>query len=64
METGLKPESAAESFSDIASEGSQSLSRIRASPFIPRTDAVKGFIFDVANGLLAKVRSKELRAAT
>jgi len=55
-ETGLKPEWAAESFSDIASDVRQSISRIKASPFIPHTDAVRGFIFDVASGLLEEVK--------
>jgi carbonic anhydrase len=55
-ETGLKPEWAAESFSDIASDVRQSISRIKASPFIPHTDAVRGFIFDVATGLLEEVK--------
>jgi carbonic anhydrase len=52
----LKPEWAAESFSDIASDVLQSISRIKASPFIPHTDAVRGFIFDVASGLLEEVK--------
>jgi len=55
-ETGLKPEWAAESFNDIASDVRQSISRIKASPFIPHTDAVTGFIFDVATGLLEEVK--------
>ena len=55
-ETGLKPEWAAESFNDIASDVRQSISRIKASPFIPHTDAVRGFIFDVASGLLEEVK--------
>jgi carbonic anhydrase len=52
----LKPEWAAESFNDIASDVSQSIARIKASPFIPHTAAVRGFIFDVATGLLEEVR--------
>ena len=55
-ETGLKPEWAAESFSYIASDVLQSISRIKASSFIPHTDAVRGFIFDVASGLLEEVK--------
>jgi len=55
-ETGLKPEWAAESFNDIASDVRQSISRIKASPFIPHTDAVRGFIFDVATGILEEVK--------
>ena len=33
----------------------QSIARITASPFIPRTDAVRGFVLDLATGSLAEV---------
>jgi carbonic anhydrase len=33
----------------------QSVARIKASPFLPHTDAVRGFIFDVATGKLDEV---------
>jgi carbonic anhydrase len=56
QETGLKPEWAAEAFSDLATDVRQSIARIKASPFIPHTDAVRGFIFDVATGLLEEVK--------
>jgi carbonic anhydrase len=55
-ETGIKPTWAAESFSDIEADVRQSMARIKASPFIPHTDAVRGFIFDVATGKLGEVR--------
>jgi carbonic anhydrase len=55
-ETGIKPGWAPESFSDIDVDVRQSIARIKASPFIPHTDAVRGFIFDVATGKLAEVR--------
>ncbi|SBW22536.1 beta-class carbonic anhydrase [Protofrankia symbiont of Coriaria ruscifolia] len=54
-ETGIKPEWAAESFTDLAEDVHQSIARIKANPFIPHTDAVRGFIFDVATGLLTEV---------
>jgi carbonic anhydrase len=54
-EIGIKPEWAAESFSDPAEDVLQSIGRIKASPFIPRTDAVRGFVFDVATGRLSEV---------
>jgi carbonic anhydrase len=54
-ETGIKPAWAAESFSDIEADVRQSMARIKASPFIPHTDAVRGFIFDVATGKLGEV---------
>jgi carbonic anhydrase len=54
-ETGLKPEWAAEAFADLDVDVRQSIKRIKKSPFIPHTDAVRGFIFDVATGLLHEV---------
>jgi carbonic anhydrase len=55
-ETGIKPAWAAESFSDIEADVRQSMARIKASPFVPHTDAVRGFIFDVATGKLGEVK--------
>lgn len=55
-ETGIKPEWAAEAFSDLEVDVKQSIARIKQSPFIPHTDNVRGFIFDVATGLLNEVR--------
>jgi carbonic anhydrase len=54
-ETGIKPTWAAESFGDIDEDVRQSIARITASPFIPHTDAVRGFVFDVATGRLNEV---------
>jgi carbonic anhydrase len=55
-ETGLKPAWAAEAFSDLDRDVRQSMRRITTSPFIPHTDAVRGFVFDVATGLLTEVK--------
>ena len=57
QETGLKPAWAAESFSDLDEDVRQSVGRIKASPFIPHTDQVRGFVFDVATGALTEVQS-------
>jgi carbonic anhydrase len=54
-ETGLKPEWAPESFTDLDEDVRQSLARIQASPFIVHKDSVRGFVFDVATGLLREV---------
>ncbi len=54
-ETGIKPPWAAESFSDLDVDVRQSIARIKASPFIPYTDQVRGFVFDVATGRLREV---------
>lgn len=54
-ETGIKPPWAAEAFPDLAADVRQSIARIKASPFVPHTDAVRGFVFDVASGRLEEV---------
>ena len=54
-ETGIKPPWAPESFTDLDEDVRQSIARITASPFVVHTDAVRGFVFDVATGLLREV---------
>jgi carbonic anhydrase len=54
-ETGIKPEWAAEAFTDLDEDVRQSAARIKASPFIPHKDAIRGFVFDVATGKLNEV---------
>ncbi len=55
QETGIKPEWAAEAFDDLEADVRQSIARIKASPFIPRKDSVRGFVYDVHNGRLTEV---------
>ena len=54
-ETGLKPAWSPEAFGDLDADVRQSIARIKASPFIPRKDSVRGFVFDVATGKLNEV---------
>jgi carbonic anhydrase len=54
-ETGIKPAWAAEAFPDPDDDVRQSIARIKASRFIPHTDSVRGFVFDVATGKLREV---------
>ena len=54
-DTGIKPEWAAETFSDLDEDVRQSIARIKASPFIPRKDQVRGFVYDVHDGRLREV---------
>jgi carbonic anhydrase len=54
-ETGIKPEWAAESFSDLDEDVRQSIARIKASPFIPNKDSVRGFVYEVETGRLREV---------
>jgi len=54
-ETGIKPTWAAEAFGDLDEDVRQSIARIKASPFVPHKDAIRGFVFDVATGTLNEV---------
>ena len=54
-ETGIKPEWAAEAFPDVDEDVRQSLARINASPFIPKKDSVRGFVYEVETGNLREV---------
>ncbi|MEJ7891622.1 MAG: carbonic anhydrase [Solirubrobacteraceae bacterium] len=54
-EVGIKPEWAAEAFGDLDADVKQSLARIQASPFIPKKDNVRGFVYDVHTGGLREV---------
>ena len=54
-ETGIKPGWAAEAFTDLPEDVRQSVARIKASPFVPHKESIRGFIFDVATGKLSEV---------
>ena len=55
QDTGIKPEWAAESFANLDGDVRQSIARIKASPFIPRKDSVRGFVYEVETGRLREV---------
>src|ERR1700754_1432254 len=54
-DVGIKPAWAAESFTDLDEDVRQSIARIKASPFIPRKESVRGFVYDVETGRLREV---------
>ncbi len=54
-DTGIKPEWAVETFSDLDEDVRQSIARIKASPFIPKKDSVRGFVYEVETGNLREV---------
>jgi carbonic anhydrase len=56
QDTGIKPGWAAEAFDDLDTDVRQSIARIKASPFIPSKDSIRGFVFDVADGTLREVK--------
>ncbi|HEY7432354.1 MAG TPA: carbonic anhydrase [Streptosporangiaceae bacterium] len=54
-DTGIKPAWSAESFTSLDEDVRQSIVRIKTSPFLPHTESVRGFVFDVATGKLNEV---------
>lgn len=57
QETGIRPEWAAEAFDDPEEDVRQSIARIKASPFIPKKERVRGFVYHVESGRLTEVGS-------
>jgi carbonic anhydrase len=55
LEVGQRPSWAVESFTDLDQDVRQSMVRVRTSPFLPHTEDVRGFVFDVTTGLLREV---------
>jgi carbonic anhydrase len=54
-DVGIKPEWAVETFSDLEGDVRQSIARIKASPFIPHKDSIRGFVYEVETGRLREV---------
>ncbi len=55
QDTGIRPAFAMEAFPDLDGDIRQSIARIKASPFIPNKDDVRGFVYDCATGSLNEV---------
>jgi len=54
-DTGVRPTWSPESFGDAEADVRQSANRIRANPFVPHTDAIRGFVYDEKTGTLDEV---------
>ncbi len=54
-ETGIRPPFALEAFRDVDADVRQSIARIKASPFIPHRDQIRGFVYEVTTGKLREV---------
>jgi carbonic anhydrase len=54
-EVGIKPHWTTEAFSDLEEDVRQSIARIKASPFIPHKDTIRGFVYEVETGRLREV---------
>lgn len=55
MEVGQRPSWAVEAFRDADQDVRQSMQRVRTSPFLPHTEDVRGFVFDVRTGRLREI---------
>ena len=54
-ETGVRPPWPVEAFSDLDENVRESIARVKASPFIPKKDSVRGFVYEVETGRLREV---------
>ena len=54
-DTGLRPSFAMEAFGNLEGDVRQSIARIKASPFVPAKDQIRGFVYDCATGRLSEV---------
>ena len=55
QDVGVAPAWAVETFTDLDADVRRSIARIKGSPFIPRKDGVRGFVYDVGTGRLREV---------
>jgi carbonic anhydrase len=55
-DTGIRPPFALEAFGDLDGDVRQSIARIKASPFIPNKDSIRGFVYEVETGRLREVK--------
>ncbi len=54
-ETGQRPEWTAHAFADLEGDVRSGIEAIKSSPFVPNTDSVRGFVYDVKSGDLREV---------
>jgi len=54
-ETGERPEWPVHTFEDLEANVRASIEQIKRSPFVPRTDSIRGFVYEVETGQLREV---------
>jgi carbonic anhydrase len=54
-DAGAAPSWSAGTFSDLEAAVRESIARVKASPFLPHTGAVRGFVYEVETGRLREV---------
>jgi carbonic anhydrase len=55
QETGERPDWPVHTFRDLEQNVRESIERIKSSPFVPNTDKVRGFVYEVETGRLREV---------
>jgi carbonic anhydrase len=55
-DTGIRPPFALEAFPDLDGDVRQSIARIKASPFVPHKDSIRGFVYEIETGRLREVK--------
>lgn len=56
--SGLRPTWSVEAFREVEDSVRRSVQRVRRSDFLPHTDNVRGFVYDVKTGRLAEVEDR------
>jgi carbonic anhydrase len=57
-DTGIRPSFALEAFPDLEGDVRQSIARIKASPFVPNKESIRGFVYEVETGRLREVKDQ------
>src|SRR3989442_4488689 len=57
-DTRIRPPFALQAFFKLEDHVRQSIARIKASPFVPKKDRVRGFVYDVKTGRLNEVKER------
>ena len=55
LDSGRRPPWPARTFADLEEDVRDSVRRVLESPFIPRRDSVRGFVYEVESGLVREV---------
>lgn len=61
-DTGVRPTWSAETFRDVEASVRTSVARVRHCPFLPHTDRVRGFVYDVTTGRVCEVTTTDRMA--
>jgi carbonic anhydrase len=54
-ETGSRPDWKVHCFADLDRDVLECIEKIKANPFVPRTDKIRGFVYEVETGRLREV---------